>query len=321
MKILIITLSSCISIGALACSDSDTPAKHTAKSAAHVATPPKGDATNALPVADAGDWQTLMTGDWTLAPGTESYTCVRKTVTEDLYVNAFEAIIPLGTHHTLLTMGDPDQPDGITACNAGTNRPLSVFGSGVGTDPIHFPDGVALKIAKGTQLLLNLHLFNTGSDELDGTSGTRIQTMQESDVKNLAEGILAGTVSLNLPPGQTTVSTGYCTMSSDVTLFAVAPHMHKLGIYARVAAESAARGETMLFDGPYDFNEQSYHLIPLLALDKGDRVRVECTHRNTTSETVTFGESTLSEMCFAGIYRYPADGSSFACIDPPAATN
>ena len=46
-------------------------------------------------------------------------------------------------------------------------------------------------------------------------------------------------------------------------------------------------------------------------------MRVDCTHRNTTDKTVTFGESTLSEMCFAGLYRYPADGSSFGCVDLP----
>jgi hypothetical protein len=140
--------------------------------------------------------------------------------------------------------------------------------------------------------------------------------MAEADVKDFAEGLLAGTVALDIPPGETTVHTGYCTMSSDVTLFAVSPHMHVLGVHARIAAESAVNGETLLFDGPYDFNEQSYHLIPPLALDKGDRVRVDCTHHNTTSKDVTFGESTTSEMCFAGIYRYPADGSQFICVDP-----
>ncbi len=295
----------CAWLGTVACSASDAghPSSRArdATKAAHVAEPPP----------DAAAWQPLLSGDWTMPPGTEGYTCVRKTVTEDLYVNGFEAIIPLGTHHTLLTMGDPNGPDGVTACSAGENRLLSVFGSGVGSDPI-------LKIVKGTQLLLNLHLFNTGSDEIKGTSGTRIRTIAPSDVKVLAEGILAGTIALDIPPGQTTVHTGYCTMSSAVTLFAVAPHMHMLGIHARVAAESAAAGESMLFDGPYDFNEQSYHLIAPVPLDKGDRVRVECTHRNTTGNDVTFGESTLSEMCFAGLYRYPADGSPFICVDPPA---
>jgi hypothetical protein len=78
------------------------------------------------------NWQPLLSGDWTLPQGTEGYTCVRQTVTEDLYVKAFDAINPLGTHHTLLTMGEPNAPDGVTLCNAGENRFLSAFGSGVG---------------------------------------------------------------------------------------------------------------------------------------------------------------------------------------------
>jgi Copper type II ascorbate-dependent monooxygenase, C-terminal domain len=268
--------------------------------------------------ASTGEWKTLLTGEWTMPPGTEGYVCARHTIDEDLYVNGFDAIKPLGTHHTLLTMGEPNAPDGLTPCNAGENRPLSVFGSGLGTDLLEFPPGVGLKIAKGSQVLLNLHLFNSGADDLSGLSGTRVRTMPESEVKDIAEGILAGTLMLRLPPGETTTSIGHCTMSSDVTLFAVAPHMHQLGIHEKVVAERASADEVVLLDAPYDFNEQSYGLIEPLKLTKGDRVRVECTHRNTTDKIVTFGESTLSEMCFAGLYRYPADGSVFLCMDPPA---
>jgi hypothetical protein len=246
--------------------------------------------------------------------GMEGYVCVRQTINEDLYVDGFDAIKPLGTHHTLLTMGAPSAADGVTTCNAGTNGPLSVFGSGVGTALLEFPTGVALKIAKGSQLLLNLHLFNVGTDTLTGLSGTRVHTVPQDAVVHLAEGLLAGTISLNIPPGQTTLHIGHCTMSNDVTLFAVAPHMHKLGIHEKVVAEPASANEVVLLDAPYDFNQQSYQLIPALNLAKGDRVRVECTHHNTTNQTVTFGQSTLSEMCFAGIYRYPADGSSFTCV-------
>lgn len=268
--------------------------------------------------ASADGWKTLLTGQWTMPPGTEGYVCVRQTIEEDLYVSGFDAINPLGTHHTLLTMGAPNAPDGLTPCTAGDNRPLSVFGSGVGTDPLEFPPGVGLHIAKGTQLLLNLHLFNLGTEDLSGTSGTRVHAIAESDVTERAEGLLAGTIALDLPPGQTTTSTGYCTMSSNVTVFAVAPHMHTLGIHEKVVAAPASGPEVTLVDAPYDFNEQSYHLIDPIKLAKGDRVRVECTHHNTTDKTVVFGESTLSEMCFAGIYRYPADGSLFICVDPPA---
>jgi hypothetical protein len=241
--------------------------------------------------------------------------CARRTIEEDLLVVGFEAINPRGTHHTLLTMGEPDGPDGVTECNAGTNRLLSVFGSGVGTDPLDFPPGVALKIEAGTQILLNLHLFNTTPEDLSGISGTRIRTAPESEVEHLAEGLLAGTVALEIPPGETTHHTGYCTMSSDVTIFAVSAHMHQIGIYEKVVAESAQNGETILHDAPYSFDEQSYRLIDPIRLAQGDRVRVECTHQNTRDSMVTFGESSLSEMCFAGLYRYPADGSVFFCVD------
>jgi len=182
-------------------------------------------------VAQASDWTTLLTGDWTEPPGSEGYTCVRQTVDKDYYVTGFEAINPLGTHHTLLTMGTANAPDGTAPCSAAENYLLSAFGSGVGTNPLQFPKGIVLKINKGTQLLLNLHLFNTTSHPMNGTSGTRIQTATEDDVVDFAEGILAGTIALDIPAGATKTSTGYCTMTSDVTLFAVAPHMHQLGIH------------------------------------------------------------------------------------------
>ena len=275
--------------------------------------PPVDPPVNPPPTPPNGDWKTLLSGDWTMAPGTEGYICVRKTLEEDLIVGTFDAINPPGTHHTLLTMGTPDAADGIAPCNAGTNRTQSVFGSGVGSIPLAFPKGVALRIKAGTQLLLNLHLFNTGTAPISGTSGTRFQTVADADAPTQAEGLLAGPISLNLPPGQTTKTTGYCTMSIDSTIFAVSPHMHLLGTYQKIAVEHAAGGEEVLYDAAYDFNEQRYFAVPSIQVKKGDKVRVECTHNNTTPTKVTFGESTLSEMCFAGLYRFPADGSPFMC--------
>jgi hypothetical protein len=261
-------------------------------------------------------WQTLLTGEWTLAAGTERYVCARKTVTEDLIASGFEAINPPGTHHTLLTIGDPSGPDGVSDCNAAENHPLSVFGSGVGTNLLSFPDGVAVKIEAGQQLLLNLHLFNFGKQDITGTSGTRIELMQEADVQSFAEGVLAGTTELDIPPNEEVTSIGHCAMSHDVTVFAVAPHMHQLGVYMKVVAERDGESELVIHDSPYDFDAQLYYPIEPLPLAAGERVRVECTHRNTTTAPVTFGDSSFAEMCFAGIYRYPANGSPFYCLPP-----
>jgi hypothetical protein len=266
------------------------------------------------PPPTLSEWKTLLTGDWTMPSGTEGYVCVRKTIEEDFFVTVFDSINPKGTHHTFLSMGEPNGPDGIEPCSAGVNAAQQIFGSGVGSAPLAFPQGVAIGIKKGTQLVLNLHLFNTGQADLTGTSGTRIRTVAPSDALVVAEHLLAGTIRVDLPPQQTTSTTGYCTMSTDATIFAVTPHMHTLGVYAKIVAERAAGGEAVLYDGPYDFEEQRYFSIDPVAVQKGDRVRVDCTHNNTTPQRVMFGESTLEEMCFAGIYRYPSDGSPFMCI-------
>ena len=267
-----------------------------------------------MPPPTTSDWKTLLTGDWTMPPGTEGYLCVRKTIDEDLFVSVFDAINPKGTHHTFLSMGEVSGTDGIEPCNAGVNGLQQIFGSGVGSVPLAFPKGVTIHVKKGTQILLNLHLFNTGQADLSGTSGTKIRTVAATDAPVIAEHLLAGTIRVDLPPQQTTSTTGFCTMSTDATIFAVTPHMHKLGVYAKIVAERAASGEAVLYDGPYDFEEQQYVSIDPVAVKKGDRVRIDCTHNNTTPQRVTFGESTLEEMCFAGIYRYPSDGSPFMCI-------
>ena len=57
----------------------------------------------------------------------------------------------------------------------------------VKTGLIPSSDGVAIKLRKGQQLLLNLHLFNLTDAPLTGTSGTEIITMPESEVVHEAE--------------------------------------------------------------------------------------------------------------------------------------
>lgn len=294
--------------GLPACSDASTPAGNGADSADDEPSAPDA----AAPSPDEG-FAPLLTGDWTVPPGSEDYLCVRHTVEEDLLVAAFEAINPVGTHHTLLTAGPPDVPDGIAPCDAGTNHRISLYGSGVGTNPMVFPDGVAVRIPAGTQLLLNLHLFNTSAEPLSGTSGTRFRRLDEDDLVEEAEGILAGTVALEIPPGATTTHEGTCEMSHDVTVFALSPHMHQIGTHMRIFAERAGGEEILLHDAPYDFDEQLYYMIEPLRLSEGERVRIECTHENPTERTIRFGDGSEDEMCLAGIYRYPARGSAFFC--------
>jgi hypothetical protein len=265
------------------------------------------------PAKDDLRFETLVASEWSLEAGAETYYCVRKTLTEDLWVRAFDALATEGTHHTVLTFGEPDAPDGVVECGSFDNHEVMAYGTGVGARPFVFPEGVAVKVPAGKQLLLNLHVFNTGAEPLSGLSGVRAAPAARGAEAGLteAEAVLMGPMDLTIPPGKQAVE-GCCTLRADATLFAVAPHMHQLGTHMLVTAESSAAGTEILHDAPYDFEDQQVSLLPApVSLKKGDRVGVRCDYTNTTQATVKFGESTLDEMCFAGIYRYPPDPTAF----------
>jgi len=265
---------------------------------------------------DAGgppEWQTLVSGEWTIAAQTEDYLCVRKTVDRDMYIGGFRALAPNGTHHTVLTVGAKSGSDGVESCNSFQNHLSLVYGSGVGTSEYTMPEGVAVKVSAGQQLLLNLHLFNVGETDLSGISGTEVLEVPAADVVHEAEAVLMGPVQFSIPPGNQVV-TGSCTPNVSATIFGVFPHMHYLGTHMKV--DVAATGATTnLHDGPYDFEDQQIYPVTPTAIDVGDVVEVTCSYTNATDQTVSFGESSEAEMCFAAVFYYPAQGKPYICSD------
>jgi len=257
-----------------------------------------------------GEWVTLIESDWSMAPLDEGYWCATKTITEDMWVKAFRPIAPTGTHHTGVSILDsPQGPDSEFGCGPSLDG-RSLFGSGVGTNDLTFPEGVAIKISAGDQIMLNLHLFNTSSSALDGVSGALVQLANPDEVTSEAEIVLAGTMNFSIPPGQQASASGSCQFGQDATVFTLFPHMHQLGSHMK-----ATHNGTVLLDEPYSFTEQLNHLIDPVMVHAGDSIGVTCTWNNTTSNTVSFGDSSLQEMCFLGLYRYPASNQGWYCVN------
>ncbi len=249
----------------------------------------------------------IVGGDWSMPAGEEGYVCVRQTVDVTTYVRAFYPIAPEGTHHTVVTV-EPDSawPDGTGPCSAFTNGPDMIYGSGVGTEPLELPEGVAVEIPAGAQILLNLHLFNTSGEAITGHSGIEVETLDEAEVSDVAQVLLAGNESFSIPPSTADHWVeGECTARAATTIFAVSPHMHQYGDYMEIRAVSGA-SETLLLEATYSFDDQQFSMLPTpVALAEGDTINVRCRYQNPTSSTVTFGDSSLQEMCYGGIFSYP----------------
>jgi len=260
----------------------------------------------------------IIEGSWTLAPGSEkSNLCIKKAITEDMYISAIRPVHPPGSHHTLLTIGDASDD-----CRSSVPGGF-VYAAGVGSQGLVMLKGVALKLPAGKTLDLSLHIYNTSNDELSGTSGMEVVTMDPEDVVYESDSVLAGPLSFDLPPNKTTTISNECQLSADQSAYALFPHMHQLGTHMKTTVTSSGVAN-VLHDGVYQFNEQlQLPLDPILQLHAGDTIKTECTYANTTSKNVTFGESSDTEMCFSVLFRYPKQGSGICggVASPVGTTN
>ncbi len=266
----------------------------------------------------------LIGRTWSLPAPTgtnpDVYRCARFTVTEDMYITNIIAQAPAGTHHTVLTFAGQNGtngPDGDQDnCGVGTIGRVMLYASGVGTSPLDFPTDVGVKVAAGQQLHLNLHLFNSTDDPIAGDSAILVKS-QPTPPPQIAEMVFAGSFIFNIQANKPLVKTAGCDITNQsFKIFGVWPHQHQLGTHHKFVRKRAGV-DTVLHDDVYTFSEQNYYLqTPEVDVAAGDRLETTCSWNNTTNSNVGWGESSNEEMCFTGLYRYPAQNEGIAkCTD------
>ena len=172
------------------------------------------------------------------------------------------------------------------------------------------PEGVAMKLPAGQALLLNLHIYNASTAPLSGHSAVEMLRLKPEQVKSEADMLLSGPATLSLPPAARTTVSHTCQVATEQNVFTLFPHMHQLGVHIKTTA--TVSGEPMvLHDADYRFEEQYQVPVGPLSLHAGDSITTECTYQNDTNETVKFGESSDTEMCFSILFRYPRGKSPF----------
>ena len=95
-----------------------------------------------------------------------------------------------------------------------------------------------------------------------------------------------------------------------VTFLSVSPHMHKLGVHAKLELTRDGQN-TALHDAPFDFEDQRIHELPEIEIRDGDVLTTTCSYENDTGRTVSFGQDSDDEMCFNFVTYYPM--GAFQC--------
>jgi len=260
-------------------------------------------------------WTELISRGWTVPPGSaDTYKCRRIKVTQDMWVTGFRAIAPVGTHHTVVTISDGGQTGDYDCSVLGLDMNM-LYASGVGTDELAFPTGVAMKIKAGQYINLNLHLFNATDNEIAGTSGILVKLVEPAAVVHEASMSFAGNANFSIPPGDNKEVKGGCTLERDWHIFTLWPHMHQFAKHQKLAVTRPGEQPMTLLDDAFAFTEQRNYPMSEMMLPSGTVVDVTCTYNNNTNppKDIPFGDSSNEEMCFTGVYMWPAGGAIFEC--------
>jgi len=195
-----------------------------------------------------------------------------------------------------------------------------------GSAPYVEPDGLALRLDKGTDLVLNTHLQPSGKEEMVQPSvgiyftdkpATKFPMLLQLDCDD----------ALDIPPGEANFTvTDSFTLPVDVDLLAIYPHAHYLGkdLLAE-ATRPDGKKETLIHIKHWDLNWQAvYRYQEPVRLAKGTAISMRYSYDNTEenpsnpnhpAKRVVAGNRSTDEMSHLWLQVLPVNAAS-GKIDP-----
>ena len=266
---------------------------------------------------DVSAWTDLIGRSWsTAAAVSDSYECTGLKVAQDMYITGFRTQAAStsagGTYRVMLGVDDNPTPTlGDFDCDAGVLSVNLIYASGLETDELRFPAGVAVHVKAGQNLLLNVHLVtpaaSSGSTRIQVLTGAPVDAQHEVDMT------FAGTTNISIvSDGKPHQTTGGCAAQSDTNIFAMLPLMHGAGTHQAMYLNGVP-----VLDSDYSPSRQPFH-VPAspIAIHQGDQILLTCGYVNNTGGTLIFGESPARETCYNGLYRTPVPASAtlYDCV-------
>lgn len=175
-----------------------------------------------------------------------------------------------------------------------------------GGKPLVLDDGLAKLVPAGSKLVFQMHYTPNGTAQED-RSCVGFKFAKASDVRKVVGTDKAASRGFQIPPGADNHKVDAVqTISKDILLLAMFPHMHLRGKAFRYTAIFPDGEKQILLDVPhYDFNWQNgYKLAEPLRLPAGSKLHCEAWFDNSENNlanpdptaTVRWGDQTWEEM-------------------------
>jgi hypothetical protein len=253
-----------------------------------------------------------------IEPGEEQLAC-RYLVLPDgaLDVARFQHHYTPGSHHMLLypTSKLPSEIDDGALFDCRSRGDLGatgvLYGSSVPDGELPYPDGVAMRLAPRSVVLLETHYLNPSDVPLDATARINLWFAQT------ATEIEAGTLffrdwAIYLPPiPAEATATMRCELPDGISLLYATSHMHRRGTTFRSTITEPGGEPLVLHDSDSWDSPTPTVYWPPREVTAGSTIEFSCGFRNDANNTVVEGTSAdTDEMCvLVGGYwpKLPAD--------------
>ncbi|WP_437659110.1 hypothetical protein [Sorangium sp. So ce1182] len=271
----------------------------------------------------------------TIEPGTEVERCqLFVAPPEGLNINREKVRFSTGSHHVLLYTtpyteipattrdGTPIDATEVHDCSKGPQAYWEVNGVVAGSqspDGNSFlgdlPEGVALKVAPGTVLLMNTHYLNSSAKPLDTDARINLYTIADDEVKTEAGMLFHYNPFISVPPRGTSSSQMRCTTENDISVVRIQSHMHRRGV-GYVARKVDADGKTTeLYAHDRWEGVPSQEFTPFLEVKAGEALEYRCDFKNTEDRSIAQGLTTKDEMCMLIGPYFPRSAAYENCRD------
>ena len=224
--------------------------------------------------------------------------------TEDTWIKAAEAKpgAPDVVHHVTIYIKPPDVPFSLRM----NDRISLLAGFNPGGGPWRAPEGMAVKIPAGAELVFEMHYTPNGTPQQD-RSYVGLEFADPATVRKQIMCVMPANTDFEIPPGANhhEVRKSWY-FPADSLLLVMRPHMHLRGKAFRYEAVYPDGTDEILLDVPrFDFNWQNnYVLATPKRLPAGTEMRCTAWFDNSEdnlsnpdpSATVRWGDQTTEEM-------------------------
>lgn len=237
--------------------------------------------------------------------GDEIEYCQYVVLPEAIDVASFEHRYSPGSHHLLLYLttktaddvaGDTERFDCASRDDLGLGG--IAYAAQVPEGATAFPDGVAMRFAKGQVVLMQSHYFNTTGAALD--ADVRLNMWQtKTPLEQEAGTLFFYDYTIAVPPHGSAEAEMRCAIPKDIHVAFAMSHMHRRGVGYHAALEGGdLEAPQTLYDTTQWERVEPAVLDPPLTMKAGQTVRFSCSYQNETDQFIVEGPSAAkNEMC------------------------